>query len=467
MWFVAARAASTVALVLQIATLCSSGSTTRSSVRRSNSSTGAQCERSSDAGSVSGCCASLAASRLTEGCQSGCQSGCALMPCGGAYVLMIWWYVVLSTSVTVAAASLLSGVQPPLESGISPLESSTGANCTLVQGHDCLGIDLSNHPSKSPADCCNDCASRSGCSAFSWYSGPKLNGTPTCFLKAGCTALRPWGDTVAGRHVPPGPPSPSPPSRPIRVLPLGDSITFGCGDSLSPACVAEGRGSACNLTQSPCATCAFGYRVRLFEALSATSRPGTWQFVGTQRTGPADCGSGGACQHEGHPGWRTTDLSAIVNSTLGPLQPDLILLHIGTNDIGRNNYATAAEAATATSTNLRALIEQLFIVIPGAHIFLASILAMPASCHFYNHGHTANLTRQEEAYNAEVPKVAAHFGGAKVTFVDMKRETGLCDMKRSASGCCPPQLHPDGEGYGLMAAVWAKALLAWEPNVAL
>jgi acyl-CoA thioesterase I len=360
-------------------------------------------------------------------------------------------------------------VESPPDVAAPPLPTSVtiGGNCTLVQGHDCLGHDLSNHQSKSPADCCNDCASRPGCSAFSWYSGPKLNGTPTCFLKAGCARLRPWADTVAGPHVPPGPPPPSPPSRPIRVLPLGDSITFGCGDSLSPACIAEGRGSACNLSQSPCATCAFGYRVRLFETLNTTSQPGTWQFVGTQRTGPSDCGTGGACQHEGHPGWRTTDLSSIVNSTLGPLQPDLILLHIGTNDIGRNNYATAAEAAAATSTNLRALIQQLFIVIPSAHIFLASILAMPASCHFYNHGHTANLTLQEEAYNAEVPKVAAHFGEAKVTFVDMKSETGLCDMKRSASGCCPPQLHPDGEGYGRMAAVWAKALLAWEPNVAL
>ena len=75
------------------------------------------------------------------------------------------------------------------------------------------------------------------------------------------------------------------------------------------------------------------------------------------------------------------------------------------------------------------------------------------------------LHAQEEAFNAEVPRVAADFGVAKVTFVDMKKETGLCDMRRNAtaSGCCPPQLHPDGEGYGLMAAVWAKALLAWVP----
>jgi hypothetical protein len=31
-------------------------------------------------------------------------------------------------------------------------------------------------------------------------------------------------------------------------------------------------------------------------------------------------------------------------STLASLAPDLILLHIGTNDIGRNNYAAPTEA---------------------------------------------------------------------------------------------------------------------------
>eukprot|EP01043_Picozoa_sp_COSAG02_P028464 COSAG02_NODE_1725_length_11184_cov_171.211728_9_plen_40_part_00 len=30
-----------------------------------------------------------------------------------------------------------------------------------------------------------------------------------------------------------------------------------------------------------------------------------------------------------------------------------------------------------------------------------------------------------------------------------------------------PQLHPDGESYGLMAAVRAKALLACEPDAVL
>ena len=329
--------------------------------------------------------------------------------------------------------------------------NAAGAACTEVPGHSCSGHDISNHPSTSAAACCNDCGAAPGCNAFDWYAGPKLNGTPTCFLKTGCPQLNVLANTVAGPNGANPPPPPS-----YAVLPLGDSITFGCGDSMSPACVAEGVGTACTIDDSPCANCAYGYRYRLFEILNAssqrsaasagsagvgvsvsagagagaggagaragaggvgaagaaatttTSKPKAWRFVGTQRTGPKDCGTQGACQHEGHPGWRTTDLSNIVNSTLGLLQPDVILLHIGTNDIGRNHYATPAEAAANVSANLQTLISELFAVAPSAHVFLASIIAMPASCHFYPH--TGNLTAQEDAYNAEVPKVAAHFG---------------------------------------------------------
>merc|ERR1712130_1062490 len=102
---------------------------------------------------------------------------------------------------------------------------------------------------------------------------------------------------------------------------------------------------------------------------------------------------------------------------------------------------------------------------PNVHIFLASIIAMPSSCHFYSNPH--NLTAQEEAYNEEIPRIAERFGRSKVTFVDMKKETGLCAMSQQDYGCCPPKLHPNGVGYAKMAAVWAKALLHHMHNMSL
>ena len=256
------------------------------------------------------------------------------------------------------------------------------------------------------------------------------------------------------------------------ILPLGDSITFGCGDSQSPACIARKENVSCDILQSPCAPCAYGYRYRLFETLN-TSDPNRWGFVGTLKTGPLHktpnkhapdvpdgCDVvGSPCAHEGHPGWKTTDLSRAVVPKIGTPAlpaPDVILLHIGTNDIGEKHYLNASAAATETAMNLKTLIGQLIAKAPGAHVFVASIIAMPASCHFY--GATANLTAQEEAYNMLVPGVVASFGPA-TTFVDMKLETGLCDMNSTEpSGCCPPQLHPNGIGYAKMAAVWAKAI---------
>lgn len=169
---------------------------------------------------------------------------------------------------------------------------------------------------------------------------------------------------------------------------------------------------------------------------------------------------GTPCQHEGYPGFRTTDLTAGVVDKIGvgyPI-PDVVLLQIGTNDIGRNNYPNASFAASETAKNLKILIAAIFAKAPSTHVFVASILAMPASVHFY-HVNKANLTAQEIAYNAVVPGVVASFGAEKATFVDMKHETGLCDMNTaSPPGCCPPQLHPNGIGYSRMAAVWHRVV---------
>ena len=266
------------------------------------------------------------------------------------------------------------------------------------------------------------------------------------------------------------------------VLPLmGDSITkitFGwSGDSQSPAsCVAGKVNASCTILQSPCAPCAYGYRYRLYEALNA-SRPNGWACVGTLKTGPlhktahnkhaADVPDlcdvpGTPCAHEGHPGWKSTDLSRTsVALKMGTVPaPDIILLHIGTNDIGEKHYMypnATSVAAADISTNLKLLLGQLFDKAPKTHILVVSIIAMPVGCHFY--GKTANRHRYKRRRTMRYQGSLAGFGGG-ATFVDMKQKTGLCDQNSSEpSGCCPPQLHPNGWGYAKMAAVWAKALL--------
>lgn len=78
-------------------------------------------------------------------------------------------------------------------------------------------------------------------------------------------------------------------STPVLWLPLGDSITFGCGTDAAP------RGPA------GCVSDAGGYRVPLAWALSQAGF--NVSTMGTLTTGPAYVPPAWL-RHEGHPGWR-------------------------------------------------------------------------------------------------------------------------------------------------------------------
>jgi len=226
----------------------------------------------------------------------------------------------------------------------------------------------------------------------------------------------------------------------VKILPLGDSITFGCGDGCD--------GNFCDAQHTPCAQCAGGYRAPLWRSIT-TLQGVNVSFVGSQLNGPADIDR----HHEGHSGWKTTDIHNIIG-TWAAFEPDLILVHLGTNDIGEQNFSSPANASVTIAARMTALLSDTFTRLPRAHVFLASIIGMPHWCHFYNNPN--NLTAQEEAYNALLPGVAMSFGADRVTFVDMKNLSGLCLV--DSAGCCPPMLHPNAIGYNLMAGVWGSAL---------
>ena len=193
--------------------------------------------------------------------------------------------------------------------------------------------------------------------------------------------------------------------RTIRVMPLGDSITYGIGS-----------------------TSHGGYRTALENRLTRAGM--RVDFVGSQHAGPA----GADDDNEGHPGWTIARIHRHVDGWLRTYRPDVVLLHAGTNDLWR------ADRAPGAAGRLSALIDRIRTDRPRAQIFVAQLIGSsdPAT--------QARIDR----YNAAVATVAAR-KGSLVHLVDQRGVTAadLTDL-----------LHPRDTGYVKMAAAWFRAIRA-------
>jgi lysophospholipase L1-like esterase len=139
----------------------------------------------------------------------------------------------------------------------------------------------------------------------------------------------------------------------ITVLPLGDSITSGNGKHIT-------------------------YRYPLWVKFidSGFNFDGIhFDLVGSQdskhngnRVWPEHRGHSFDHDHEGHPGWRAEQILAILPTWLKGYTPDIVLLHIGTNDVMANQ-------STLSTTNE---IEQIITVLradnPRVIVLLAKII---------------------------------------------------------------------------------------------
>jgi len=238
----------------------------------------------------------------------------------------------------------------------------------------------------------------------------------------------------------------------LRILPLGDSITFGCGSSAAPP-----DWYAC------CDSFSGGYRAPLWAALNGSVINATIQMVGTESNGPSWVPLEQRA-HEGHPGWTISMIKGLQAKWIS-VTPDVVLLMAGTNDVSQGH-------TNATMLNdMTNLLQALRTSLPNARILVTSILWLPQS------GNLNNLSYTIKAYNAALPGLIATVPGA--TFVDIAGATGMCfgpDDPRYTlcavcngpcggynKNACPPlgysYCHPSGAGYSLMGGVWAGALL--------
>lgn len=223
---------------------------------------------------------------------------------------------------------------------------------------------------------------------------------------------------------------------PCRVMPLGDSITFGQNSSTGG-----------------------GYRVGLFRRAQSAHQLLT--FVGSQSSGPdAVDGAPFSKANEGHPGWTIGDdneqsrpgLYHSVGGALSDAKPNIVLLHIGTNDI---IFETDWPQMNA---RLEALLDRIQQNAPHALLVVAKIIPVAGKPPFDD---AAN--RQTQAFNAGVDATVAkrRAQGENIATVDMWTPFATSANYGALAG---DGWHPSDAGYDVMAKVWHDAIAAYLPK---
>lgn len=199
----------------------------------------------------------------------------------------------------------------------------------------------------------------------------------------------------------------------IRIMPLGDSITQGPADSDS-------------------------YRRPLWKLLKKNNP--RIDFVGSLKTNypyTRSAHSDFDVDHEGHWGWRAGEVLAKIGGWAEQATPDIVLVHLGTNDIQKQKNEDTVE-------ELRQIIIALRKQNPRIKIFLAQLIPIA--------GKTANMRIRE--FNALLHDMARSIttGNSPVHIVNQYE--GFDAFKDTYDG-----VHPNESGIEKMAQKWHKALM--------
>ncbi len=199
-----------------------------------------------------------------------------------------------------------------------------------------------------------------------------------------------------------------------RIMPLGDSITKGSGTCSEPD------------TYLNCT----GYRDYLWHLLNNNGY--VVDFVGSQGT-QFQYQYQHDNDHEGHGGWTPSGIDQNVSGWLNTYDPDIVLLHIGTN-----NTSEAAEVEDILDK---------IDAYESSNKPVTVILALIINRMNYHSG-TTNFNNTIEAMALD--RISA---GDDIIIVDMENDAGIdysLDMTDDK--------HPNASGYEKMADLWYSAL---------
>jgi lysophospholipase L1-like esterase len=213
----------------------------------------------------------------------------------------------------------------------------------------------------------------------------------------------------------------------IRIMPLGDSITEGVLGSSDDT----------------------GYRRALY--LSLTAAGFSVDFVGSLANGtPTDFDR----DHEGHSGWRADELlngrygAGNITSWLTKNPADIILLHIGTNDISQD------QSVGSTVSEVNQILDRIDAKSTATVVFLARIVNR-------NDTVVSRITATTH-YNDSLEALAnTRIAAGDLIFV-VDQESALNYPADLAD-----RVHPNDGGYGKMAQRWFEALSAYLTPVAV
>lgn len=208
-----------------------------------------------------------------------------------------------------------------------------------------------------------------------------------------------------------------------KIMPLGDSITEG-ENTVNPV-----PGT---------------YRTQLWNNFLADNL--RIDFVGSESNGPNNLGDK---DHEGHGGWTIDKINTLVaNNLLQTYRPDVILLMIGTNNLG-------GDSVTTTYTKLSNIINQITDLSPDTQLLVAAIAPRdPVIKGEY-------LANKTEKFNALIPDLVDDkvTEGKKVTFVDVGGSVSVEDLVDGT--------HPNQIGYSKMGDTWYDALVERDTLVSI
>ncbi len=211
---------------------------------------------------------------------------------------------------------------------------------------------------------------------------------------------------------------------PVRIMPLGDSITVGAAGSTDDT----------------------GYRRFLY--LSLVGSDYDVNFVGSLTTGiPSDFDR----QHEGHSGYEADGgpgggIAPNIFNWLVTNPADVVLLHIGTNDIKNN------ESAVSIASQVDLIIENIDIW-EAANNDVSVVLARIIN---RNDGYSAETTALNE--QIQIMADARIANGDKIVVVDMENALIYPD------DVVANDEHPNDSGYAKMADAWKNDLMGFLPT---